>query len=139
MKRENRLRKLGKEVSSNSNCRVQMSALIIRKGVVIAQGFNKKGYRGGSIHAEIDALRQLERQKNGPEGADMWLFRFGGFDGDANRMSKPCSHCIESIYAAGIKRVFYYDWDGNLQVLKMRKKEKDEYYTPVKTHTSPCR
>jgi len=138
MGRESRYKRVGKAVSTHSDCNVQMSALLIRKGNVIAQGFNKRGYRGGSIHAEIDALKQVVRQKNGAEGADMWLFRFGGSDGNATRMSKPCSKCIEAIYAAGVKRVFYYDWEGNLNTIKMNEFSSTDYYTIVRP-SSPCR
>ena len=138
MGREDRYKRIGKEVSINSDCHVQMSALLIRKGSVIAQGFNKRGYRASSLHAEIDALKQVVRQKHGAEGADMWLFRFGGYDGESTRMSKPCSKCIEAIYAAGVKRVFYYDWEGNLKVIKMNQVDSEDYYT-IFRNASPCR
>jgi len=101
-KREMRLRRIGKRNIHNSTCRSPMTAIVVRKGAVVATGVNKRGYRGSSIHAEMDALRQLRWQKNGAEGADLWLFRFGGHGGDDDRMSKPCSHCMEAICAAGI-------------------------------------
>ena len=128
MCREQRYLRVGKEAMVHSTCHTQMSALVVKKGMVISQGVNKKGFRGSSIHAEIDALKQLERQKNGAEGADLWLFRFGGFNGTTHRMSKPCSVCMEAIHAAGIKRVFYYDWEGELQTFKVGK-DIEEYYT----------
>ena len=68
----------------------------------------------------------------------MWLFRFGGYDGESTRMSKPCSKCIEAIYAAGVKRVFYYDWEGTLNVIKMNQIDSEDYYTIVR-NASPCR
>ena len=83
---------------------------IVRKGVVISTGVNKRGFRGSSIHAEMDALRKLRWQKTGAEGADLWLFRFGGQGGDADRMSKPRADCMKAISEAGIDKVFYYDW-----------------------------
>jgi len=85
-KREMRLRRIGKRNIHNSTCRSPMTAIVVRKGAVVATGVNKRGYRGSSIHAEMDALRQLRWQKNGAEGADLWLFRFGGHGGDDDRM-----------------------------------------------------
>jgi len=135
--REHRYKKIGKTVATQSNCNYQMSALLIRKGNIISQGFNKRGYRGSSRHAEIDALKQVERQKTGAEGADLWLFRFGGMNKITHMMSKPCSHCIEAIYAAGVKRVYYYDWEGTLQVIKMNQVNLQDYYT-IYRPSSPC-
>ena len=128
-KREERLRRIGKSTISDSTCRTAMTCLVVRKGDVIATGVNKRGFRGSSIHAERDALRKLRWQKTGAEGADLWLFRFGGHGGDADRMSKPCADCMEAISAAGINRVFYYDWEGNLHRLKASQADPDEHYS----------
>ena len=128
-KREMRLRRIGKRYIHNSTCRSPMTAIVVRKGAVVATGVNKRGYRGSSIHAEMDALRQLRWQKNGAEGADLWLFRFGGHGGDDDRMSKPCSHCMEAICAAGISKVYYYDWEGQLQCIKTQSANPEDHYT----------
>jgi len=115
-KREMRLRRIGKRNIHNSTCRSPMTAIVVRKGAVVATGVNKRGYRGSSIHAEMDALRQLRWQKNGAEGADLWLFRFG-------------SHCMEAICAAGINKVYYYDWEGQLQCIKTHSANPEDHYT----------
>jgi len=127
-KRELRFRRIGKSTIVDSTCRTPMTCLVVRKGDVIATGVNKRGYRGSSIHAEMDALRKLRWQKTGAEGADLWLFRFGGHSGDADRMSKPCASCMEAISAAGVNKVFFYDWEGNLQCIKASQADPEEHY-----------
>ena len=47
------------EKALESNCRVPMVAFLLRNGKPIAYGVNKKGFRGASIHAEIDCLRKV--------------------------------------------------------------------------------
>lgn len=123
-----RFRRIGKKTIEGSTCRTAMTSLIVRKGVVISTGVNKRGFRGSSIHAEMDALRKLRWQKTGAEGADLWLFRFGGQGGDADRMSKPCADCMKAISEAGIDKVFYYDWEGNLQCIKASQADPENHY-----------
>lgn len=106
-----------------------MVAFIVSGGKIISVGNNKKGYRASSIHAEQDALKKIVRQKSDASGADMYIFRFGGKTGDEPRMSKPCSECMRKIYDAGIRRVFYYGWEGNLHELKVRSHNPDNHYT----------
>lgn len=118
--------RLAKRAAAKSDCYIGMSAILVRGGRIIALGNNTVGYRGASLHAERDALRQVQRQKNRAEGADMYVFRFGA-DGH-NRHSKPCRHCYDAMQEAGVSRVFYYNEQGSQQVIKLRDADPDEFY-----------
>ena len=123
--------RFARRAASESNCETPMSATIVRGGQVLAVGRNQKGYRGASLHAEIDALRQLRRQKRGPEGTDIHVFRFGA-NGEL-RMSKPCRECFVALRASGISRVFYHDSEGVQQVLKVAQADPEEFYEIQRT------
>lgn len=118
--------RLARRAAAKSDCYIGMSAILVRGGRIVAVGNNTTGHRGASIHAEQDVLRQVQRQKNRAEGADMYVFRFGA-DGH-HRHSKPCRHCYDSMREAGVSRVFYYDEDGTQQRIKLRDADPDEFY-----------
>lgn len=126
MPRQDNYTRLVKRAASSSNCDTPMSATIVKGGRVLSVGYNRKGYRGSSIHAEIDALRQLRRQKNGTEGADIHVFRFGA--AGELRMSKPCLECFEALRQAKISRIHYYNNQSEPQVIKVSQAEPDEFY-----------
>ena len=65
-----------KEKALESNCRVPMVAFLLRNGKPIAYGVNKKGFRGASIHAEIDCLRKVRFQKRRGKNTTMVLIRY---------------------------------------------------------------
>ena len=71
----------------------------------------------GSVHAEIDALKQLVRQKRGAEGATITVIRY--LADDSFGASKPCADCMEAIKEAGIKRINYFDYDGSLYIQRI--------------------
>lgn len=102
--------RVAKSYITKSNCRVSMYAEIARGGNVIARGYNKKTFQG-SIHAEVDAISKLLRQKRGADGATITVIRY--LKNDSFGMSKPCPKCKKAIIKAGIKRINYFDYDGN--------------------------
>jgi len=99
-----------KEYIDRSDCKVGMYAEIVRGGAVLARGYNKRDFKNNSIHAEVNALKQIVRQKNGAEGATMTIIRY--LADDSFGASKPCSECMYAIRRAGIKRINYFDYDG---------------------------
>jgi len=100
-----------KEYIERSDCKVGMYAEIVRGGAILARGYNKRDFKNYSIHAEVNALKQLVRQKNGAEGATMTVIRY--LADDSFGASKPCPQCMSAIRRAGIKRINYFNYEGN--------------------------
>lgn len=78
-------------------------ALLYSGGCIVAVGFNK-----GEMHAEEMAIRKL--QMAGGTATRMRSMRIRR-DGKIGA-SKPCEDCLKSIISAGIKQVYYHDYDG---------------------------
>ncbi len=97
---------LAYKAAANSTHRVHhMAAVVFRGGSVLAVAHNThKRY----TCCERRALRpHLDMQ-----GATIVIVR-------SNRgMSKPCLSCQQIIRQAGIKKVVYFDWNGNLVIEK---------------------
>ena len=87
----------------NSTCRIPMVSVILRGNKQIAWGANKKGFRGTSLHSEIDALRLLRYRKRRAKGATILVIRFTPPGNLGN--AKPCANCIETMRLMGIKQV----------------------------------
>jgi len=97
---------------NESTCNIQMIALIVKGGKILSYDTNKVGHRNKSIHAEANALRNLIRQKNSGEGADIFIYRLlanGNYG-----LARPCEDCMEYISKAGIKRIWYSDYGNRL-------------------------
>ena len=62
----------------NSTCRIPMVSVILRGNKQIAWGANKKGFRGTSLHSEIDALRLLRYRKRRAKGRQFVQANHGG-------------------------------------------------------------
>ena len=103
-----------KEKALESNCRVPMVAFLLRNGKPIAYGVNKKGFRGASIHAEIDCLRKIRFQKRRGKNTTMVVIRHLRDGSMAN--AKPCANCVEVLKNMGVKNVA---WTTNKQSFEM--------------------
>ena len=104
--------------ASKSNCRNGMAAVLFRnKGKPLAWGFNKKGYRGSSIHAEVDAIKQIKMQKKRANNASILVCRFRK-DG-SYAMAKPCANCIEVLKMAGIKKVAWTTTKQTIEIARI--------------------
>ena len=109
--------KIARVKVNESTCNTSMAAIVVKGGIPISFGFNKKGYRGSSIHAEVDALNKLRWQKRGAKDSDIYVYRFladGGYG-----IAKPCDKCIKTIRSSGVKRIFYSDYEGIMKILKV--------------------
>ena len=77
----------------------------------------KRRYRDGTfgyhLHAEMDLIRQF------PEGSvkEITVVRFMK-NGDAT-MAMPCKHCQRFLKRHGVKKVYYTNWDGGWEVMKL--------------------
>ncbi len=103
-----------KEKALESNCRVPMVAFLLRNGKPIAYGVNKKGFRGASIHAEIDCLRKIRFQKRRGKNTTMVVIRHLRDGTTAN--AKPCANCVEVLKNMGVKNVA---WTTNKQSFEL--------------------
>lgn len=74
------------------------AAIIVRNGIVIAQGFNRvTSSLDPTAHAEIDAIRKACQQ--------LQSFRLAGCEIFIN--CEPCPMCLAALYWAGIERITY--------------------------------
>ena len=97
-----------------STCRLPMTTVILRGNKQIAWGVNKKGFRGSSIHSEIDALRHLRYRKRRANGTTAFVTRFTPTGRLGN--AKPCANCIETLRLMGVKQVA---WTTAKQTVEM--------------------
>ena len=118
---ERRARVLAQKSDMNQN----LAAIIIQGGKILGSGFNQRIDYNHSHHAEIKALKSMRRQKRTPKGADIHVYRFRA-DGTYG-LAKPCRDCMIAIKEAGIKRVFYSDYDGSMKMLKVDDVNLDDY------------
>ena len=87
----------------------------LRQSVKFRRNFkdSKSAY---CAHAEMDCLNKAS--KLFPlEGMELHVTRF--LKDGRPAISKPCFHCMEHIRRAGIKKVHYFDRDGNWCCLKV--------------------
>ena len=92
----------------------RMGAIVVRKGRIIAYGFNKNRTHPRAlnftrkIHAELAALIMADRGDT--YNSDMYIVRIT--NGGKLATSKPCMSCEILIREAGIKNVTYIDTEG---------------------------
>jgi pyrimidine deaminase RibD-like protein len=77
----------------------RMAAMIVKGGKVLSIAANHR-----NKHAECRAIRPHEDYV----GASIVVARVN------NRISRPCSKCMEKILAAGIRTIIYINRSGNL-------------------------
>ena|SRR2546422_2087464 len=80
--------------------------IIIKKGKVISEGFNKmknrfsvSNRRGHTVHAEIDAINKINGMSL--KGCRAYVFRQKG------GVSRPCSMCLYALESKGIHSIIY--------------------------------
>ena len=72
---------------------------------------HRNGEHSYHLHAEMDVIRFAK------PGDTLKVFRWSA-KGEPT-MAKPCAHCEKFIREAGISKVEYTDWDGEIQELKI--------------------
>jgi len=101
---------LAKEESEKSPMRYQLGAVIVKKGRVVAKGYNnykthpKFGTRENkwrTLHAECAAVYNALKKGMNPENSVIYVYRKYG------RKALPCEHCQKIIKEFGIKKVVY--------------------------------
>ena len=85
--------------------------VIVRDGEVIAEGYNyysKHLEHKFTVHAEIDALLKLKKNKKLASECELYVVRIGtDLMGCPLKYSKPCEDCTAAILKCGIRKVYF--------------------------------
>jgi len=102
--------------AAKSTFRYRLGAIVLNGREITGRGFNKTKthpklvqYGHYTIHAECDALL---RAASGNILIVVRLSKKGKLV-----CSKPCDKCMKYIKDYGIKKVYYINWDSNIQEL----------------------
>lgn len=102
-----------------------LGACVVKSNRVLSVGWNRdqndpanlnvNDIRRGkaSTHAEIDAIRHA----GDPRGATIYVARFTR--SGAVSCARPCRHCLMNIADAGIKSVWWTDYDGRIGTIRL--------------------
>jgi len=95
-----------------STCHNQRhGCVIVKDNEIISEGFNHIQVHlchKFSIHAEVDAISKMKRNKKFMSTCDLYVVRVGKESmGNPLKYSKPCPDCIRAIEKCGIRRVYY--------------------------------
>ena len=93
----------------NSKLPFQLGAIVFKGGKILSRGYNQ-----GKYHAEHSALKQLKSHQT--DGADIIVVRINT---TGISMAKPCNNCQNRLRKHGIKRAFYTNSMGEIEVLKL--------------------
>jgi len=106
---------------SQEDCR--HGCVIANKWKILGFGFNKSKTHPVAvdtytqcIHAEMAAIQSAKHKDL--VGADLFVVRVKRSIGQPKGMSKPCEHCTKLIQNCGIKRVFYTNENGRVEMIK---------------------
>lgn len=85
--------------------------VIVKDDEIVSEGFNHTDvhlYHKLSIHAEVDAISKLKKNRKYLSQCDLYVVRIGRDSmGNPLKYSKPCPDCIKAIQKSGIRRVYY--------------------------------
>jgi deoxycytidylate deaminase len=98
----------GIKLANNSTLTQKHSALIIRRGIIVAEGINYGGTyisRWYAVHAEMDAINKIKhKSRKFLSECSILCVRVGCND---TKMSKPCINCENGIRRSGISKIFF--------------------------------
>ena len=85
--------------------------VIVKDDEIISEGYNHTSvhlYHKFSVHAEVDALTKLKRNKKFMANCDLYVVRVGRDSmGNPLKYSRPCQDCIKAIQKSGVRKVYY--------------------------------
>lgn len=110
-------------IATRSNVKAHRhGCVIVKDGEVISEGFNrhtKHMEHAFTIHAEVDALLKMKKNKKIASECELYVVRIGtDLMGNPLKYSKPCIDCTNAILKAGIKRVYFSTDDDFKKILK---------------------
>ena len=92
-----------------SPLKYKLGAIIFKGGSILSRGYNYD-----TIHAEEHALKKLKPHQI--EGADILVVRINT---TGLAMAKPCKKCHSKLVENGIKRVFYSNNEGTIEIMRL--------------------
>lgn len=99
------------EVAKYSTMQQKHGAVIVYKNKIIACGFNhitNSLNDNFSIHAEVDVISKLFKQKQILDECDIYVVRIAtNRFNNCLKMSKPCEKCTNFINKYNIRRIYY--------------------------------
>tara|TARA_Y100001938_G_C7864387_1_gene317190 strand:+ start:200 stop:556 length:357 start_codon:yes stop_codon:yes gene_type:complete len=113
-----------KELAINNGRTYHLAAILRRNGKIVRIGENtnkthprfKRQYEDGTwashMHAEMNVLRFAQ------PGDVIEVMRFSAC-GNRITMAKPCRFCETEMKISKIKQVFYTDWNGKWQKIRL--------------------
>jgi deoxycytidylate deaminase len=97
--------------------------IIAKRSRAIGYGWNKGKTHPAAvscysqcIHAELSAMIGVNRDQL--IGADLFVARVKRSEGEPLGMSKPCPHCMKMIIAAKIRRIYFTNETGQVEMIK---------------------
>jgi tRNA(Arg) A34 adenosine deaminase TadA len=124
-----KLHEYGKRESLKSNYKFQIGAVIFQKNQIISSGYSKdkthpipvKYFRYGTIHAEIDAILKIHKDKL--VGSSMFVYR--QLKNGQPAMAKSCPMCVQVMKEFGVHYIYwttddfpYWDFDTVDNIVK---------------------
>jgi tRNA(Arg) A34 adenosine deaminase TadA len=110
--------------ASKSTHRVRVGAVVASSAKRFGSGHNRQknsprvSHRHASVHAEIDALRSLERNGVDPFGATVYVVRLGR--NSEHRPSYPCPQCEHALRVSGVRRIVCTDANSRIREYLLR-------------------
>lgn len=100
------------QLARKSTCHSQRHGCVIVRGDdIVAEGYNHTDvhlYHKFSIHAEVDALSKVKRDRKYLSKCDLYVVRIGTDRmGNPLKYSKPCHDCSKAIQKSGIRNIYY--------------------------------
>jgi deoxycytidylate deaminase len=124
--KERSLFRIAKNISSLSDFRVKIGAVLYYKHKVVGSGANsntatdiiqakldKENYGcecPGKLHAESSVLIPFIKRGIDISGSELFIYRERK-DGSLG-MARPCQSCMKLIKQCGIKKIYYSTYDG---------------------------
>ena len=110
---------IARREAEKSNYIYRVGAVLLKKGRVVSRGFNCLAYRSDlkrvgyySIHAEVSCL--LRAKCDGDTIVVVRVLRNGNLT-----CAKPCDKCLLYAEHAGVRKIYYSDWDGTVGFVKL--------------------
>jgi len=112
---------IAKAEAWKSDYKYKLGALVLDGNRIVGKGYNKtnvhpylsRRYGYFSRHSECEAIL-----KAAGRGDVLIVVRVRKGDGEIS-CSKPCARCLTFAKDYGIKKIYYVDWEGNIQYIKL--------------------
>lgn len=123
-----RILSLAHELTLSNGMSFKVAAILMRRGKLVGIGvcsmktsphgnrLSRTGNRVSQQHAEIHLLRHVVAHRYKPNDT-LYVVRFLA-DGQMS-MAMPCPACAHEIGLAGLRKVFFTNWQGQFERLRI--------------------